>query len=228
MQKIAIVAGVLVAIGSSAAFASTLTVNSYNMNNGCGNSCGGTYNYWDGNYNGSGSANVSNAPLSGGTGALTNGFIETQPWNVVSNSLGTGTYVGWETNFYIPVIVFNLAGSPTVNSVNLYVDNSNVGGVGAPASITIDGTAYTPTVSAISATSEELTVSGLSLTGSAITVEPNAGVQPWIFLSEVQFDGVGGAVPEPSTWAMLLLGFTGLGFVGYRRAAKSRIPLPAA
>ena len=26
------------------------------------------------------------------------------------------------------------------------------------------------------------------------------------------------AVPEPSTWAMMLLGFAGLGFAGYRRA----------
>jgi hypothetical protein len=29
--------------------------------------------------------------------------------------------------------------------------------------------------------------------------------------------GVGGAVPEPSTWAMMLAGFAGLGFAGYRR-----------
>jgi hypothetical protein len=29
------------------------------------------------------------------------------------------------------------------------------------------------------------------------------------------------AVPEPSTWAMMLLGFTSLGFAGYRRARKS-------
>jgi hypothetical protein len=28
------------------------------------------------------------------------------------------------------------------------------------------------------------------------------------------------AVPEPSTWAMMLLGFAGLGFVGYRQAKK--------
>ena len=27
---------------------------------------------------------------------------------------------------------------------------------------------------------------------------------------------VGGAVPEPSTWAMTLVGFAGLGFAGYR------------
>jgi uncharacterized protein (TIGR03118 family) len=29
------------------------------------------------------------------------------------------------------------------------------------------------------------------------------------------------AAPEPSTWAMMLLGFTGLGFAGYRRGAKA-------
>lgn len=34
--------------------------------------------------------------------------------------------------------------------------------------------------------------------------------------------GLEGAVPEPSTWAMLLLGFAGLGFAGYRRAAQAR------
>jgi PEP-CTERM motif len=28
------------------------------------------------------------------------------------------------------------------------------------------------------------------------------------------------AVPEPSTWAMLLLGFAGIGFMAYRRKSK--------
>jgi choice-of-anchor C domain-containing protein len=31
------------------------------------------------------------------------------------------------------------------------------------------------------------------------------------------------AVPEPSTWAMMLLGFAGLGFAGYRRAKSSGV-----
>ena len=35
-----------------------------------------------------------------------------------------------------------------------------------------------------------------------------------------------GAVPEPSTWALMLLGFAGLGFAGYRRA-KGRAAVAA-
>ena len=37
----------------------------------------------------------------------------------------------------------------------------------------------------------------------------------------------GAVVPEPSTWAMMLLGFAGLGFAGYRQARKGRQVLPA-
>jgi hypothetical protein len=37
------------------------------------------------------------------------------------------------------------------------------------------------------------------------------------------FDYVlGGAVPEPSTWTMMLFGFVGLGFASYRRAKAAR------
>jgi hypothetical protein len=30
------------------------------------------------------------------------------------------------------------------------------------------------------------------------------------------------SVPEPSTWAMMLVGFAGLGYAGYRRAREPR------
>jgi hypothetical protein len=39
-------------------------------------------------------------------------------------------------------------------------------------------------------------------------------------------DNVGntvGAVPEPSTWAMLILGFAGIGFMAYRRKSKTAL-----
>ena len=35
------------------------------------------------------------------------------------------------------------------------------------------------------------------------------------------------AVAEPSTWAMMLAGFAGLGFAGYRRAKKGHATLAA-
>jgi hypothetical protein len=35
------------------------------------------------------------------------------------------------------------------------------------------------------------------------------------------------AVPEPSTWAMMLIGFAGLGFAGYRRTKRNRASLTA-
>ena len=42
---------------------------------------------------------------------------------------------------------------------------------------------------------------------------------------QVQFSAssIPPSVPEPSTWAMLLLGFAGLGFAGYRKAQGDRI-----
>jgi hypothetical protein len=43
-------------------------------------------------------------------------------------------------------------------------------------------------------------------------------------IDNVRFDGpVAGAVPEPSTWAMMLLGFAGVGFAAYRRKSKTAL-----
>jgi hypothetical protein len=38
----------------------------------------------------------------------------------------------------------------------------------------------------------------------------------------------GAVVPEPSTWAMMLLGFVGVGFVGYRKSRDVRAGLSPA
>jgi PEP-CTERM motif len=45
-------------------------------------------------------------------------------------------------------------------------------------------------------------------------------------LDDVTLATVSATVPEPSTWAMMVLGFLGLGFAGYRKT-KTRLPLGA-
>jgi PEP-CTERM motif len=47
-------------------------------------------------------------------------------------------------------------------------------------------------------------------------------------VGDIQFSATGGPiditvapVPEPSTWAMMILGFAGVGFMAYRRKAKA-------
>jgi hypothetical protein len=43
-----------------------------------------------------------------------------------------------------------------------------------------------------------------------------------ISMSESGSKVIGTLIPEPSTWAMMLLGFAGLGFVGYRRTRRAK------
>jgi hypothetical protein len=69
------------------------------------------------------------------------------------------------------------------------------------------------------------------------TVDPAVLGRPSVTLGEWYFHTVGGvdpnsdgpyeviirvAAPEASTWAMMLLGFAGLGFASYRHGARAR------
>jgi len=77
----------------------------------------------------------------------------------------------------------------------------------------------------------EVSAGAGAFTNSAASV--HAWADPFIFIDPTfangnQFsllisDGVGNtpAVPEPSTWAMMILGFAGVGFMAYRRKAKA-------
>jgi PEP-CTERM motif len=201
------------------AHAAQVFATSYSMPNGDGRASGGTFNYWDLNYSGSGSTTTDGAALTGGLGDLTDGVIATNFWFNVENAAGTGPYVGWrKSNTSNPLVTFNFAGAPVIDEVKFYIDDSGAGGVFAPSAILIDGLATSYTNTGVTGSLLTVNLTGLDLTGGSHTVQ-FLNSPDWIFVSEIQF--FSNAVPEPGTWGMMLLGF---GVVG--SALRRRRPMP--
>jgi hypothetical protein len=173
------------------------------MPNGDGQASGGSFNYWDRNYSGSGATTIDGAPLSGGLGKLTDGVVSTSLWFNVSNNAGTGEYVGWLAPVTPnPVLSFAFTTGTLIDSITIQMDNSNIGGVFAPLAILIDGVSepFTPPADG---TVGSVVVSGLGLSGSSHTVQFIQDPGTWTFISEVSFDGVpGNGVPEPGSLAV--------------------------
>jgi hypothetical protein len=63
--------------------------------------------------------------------------------------------------------------------------------------------------------------------GSLIDTTPHTGIEVQVLGGDTGYQLLS-AVPEPSTWAMMLLGFAGLGFAGYRRTRARLAVLRAA
>jgi hypothetical protein len=71
---------------------------------------------------------------------------------------------------------------------------------------------------------------GGSVTDTVIDLGSNFGPDIDLTINgfgDIAFGGAVEAVPEPSTWAMMLIGFAGLGFAGYRRARAGHATLAA-
>jgi hypothetical protein len=62
------------------------------------------------------------------------------------------------------------------------------------------------------ATSELLTLDGVGTCLDGTCGETESGAPPFALIDSVALN-----TPEPSTWAMMLLGFAGLGYAGFRR-----------
>jgi hypothetical protein len=81
------------------------------------------------------------------------------------------------------------------------------------------------------ANSDLLTLNKGLLQGSyvvAFITEANGGIQATANSGAILETGHMPSTPEPSTWAMMLIGFAGLGFAGYRKAHSARTALSAA
>ena len=219
------IAAAAIALTALPATAVQVFSTSYDMINGGGQASGGSSNYWDLSYSGSGATNVDGAYLSGGSGDLTDGVVPSQYWYALESPAGTGPYVGWEYRTQNnPVITFHFAPGTTVTDLNVFVDNTTFGGVYAPAAILIDGvnTAFTqPNYGSIG----WINFTGLNLTGSSHTLELRQYVGLWQFVGEVTFDGsVTAGVPEPASWALLIAGF---GMVGGTLRSRRRTSVAA-
>ena len=212
MKKIAIAVIAALSIGGSVQAAQIFST-SYDMPNGDGQASGGSYNYWDKEYNGAGSTTTDGAALSGGQGNLTDGVIASDYWYNVENAAGTGPYVGWYGPRTLnPLLTFNFSGSPVIERVVFYIDDSQFGGVYAPAAIWIDGvnSSYTPPANPSLLTVD---LTGLNLTGNQHSIQffQEFSGNSWTFVSEIEFFGNSGRVPEPASLALVL---TGLGLFG--------------
>jgi phospholipase/lecithinase/hemolysin len=68
--------------------------------------------------------------------------------------------------------------------------------------------------------------------GGSVCATPNQylfwdGMHPtaagYQFVADAALNELAGGVPEPSTWALMILGFAGVGFMAYRRKSKSAL-----
>jgi hypothetical protein len=205
------------ALAAAASQAQALAPTHYDMPNGYGMASGGSFNYWDASYNGTGAATTDYAPLSGGRGDLTDGVIATEGWWLVENVEGTGPYVGWNRE-EAWVIDFHFGERSRFDSVTLWHDDADgFGDILPPAAVTVvvDGRSqrFELVDQPGSAPYASTLLLGEGWVGQSVQLRIER-LSNGLMLSEVGFEGVAAPVPEPSAWALMALG---LGAIGLRR-----------
>jgi hypothetical protein len=129
-----------------------------------------------------------------------------------SNTAGTTVIVvnpGVEFGYQDPAntITVDITGSQIIITDVLITNGTN-----SPIMFTLKDSAF----SNITSVSDNFAGGAFSLVGDTFTFTTNSFPGPGTFTGVFNV----GAVPEPSTWAMMILGFAGVGFMAYRRKNK--------
>jgi hypothetical protein len=177
-----------------------------------------TYNFTLGNFKDITSNNAT-SPLTSITGSFTLTFDPTlavtdQTIGITENSLTGGVVVGGTIGFttfpFTPYTLF-IGGTGPSNPATFLVGDDFILGLNF-ANI---GTLDSPSLDACSDPFSSCGTAGHSPTVFISGYSQNFSTSAFLATS-----GTVSAVPEPSTWAMMLLGFAGIGFMGYRRKSK--------
>ena len=150
---------------------------------------------------------------------------------------GTGTVIGNVTNDATVILGKDITHPGTLSEIGNYIQNADGTLSESIASAVANGMFDITGNASLGGTLQINLLGGftpfqgelftlMTLTGGietgAFSGITGSDASDWIVLYggnnvELEF---GSAVPEPSTWAMILFGFTGIGFMAYRRKAK--------
>jgi hypothetical protein len=124
---------------------------------------------------------------------------------------------------YPTASILNVAFSGPVSGLSFTFNNYDNSGGSAPTTFTAfnasDAVVSTGSLQFVNDFSQVNAVAGSGIVD--LQFNNNNGGNSWYFaVQELTYTSSVSAVPEPSTWAMMLLGFAGLGFMAYRRKSK--------
>ena len=187
-----------VIFGISAAHAASVNVVSYDVINGYR----GGFDYFDDTYDGTGDNTLPARQLRGGTGDLTDGVIAQTGWRAAESPAGPGPYVGWLRPFID--IQFNFGTDVELASMTgWYDDSEGDGGVDHIRAVDVTDLGRFLYDDPAGSTFASLTIDLTGVNRSTVDIRL-WGSNPWIFVSEVEFESVD-AAPVPVPAAAFLL-----------------------